>query len=582
MNEDIIKNLTTSVGIIALLPFLIISSVGLLTLSITDKKNKKIIISTILISISLITYIIFNYLGGLYGIFTGDITKIENNRNLIILLSKLEIASLTISIMLFSTISLILIPNLISKLKTFIFFLIGILILYLDLFTDKFFLNDTLKYRINKYMGMEGPLFDIFVIYFATVILSETLYILLLRRKIKPEYLDIYSPILYGFIIIIFFGLLEALELYGIISIYPYVPSLIGIGTSLFSLTVFLILTNKYISILKESKLSIKITENTKTKINENIQKIITAIDSSLNSLSDIKTKIEQILTIPKITESSINETKNSIDKVKNTLNQLKTEDLPLISSIISPLENNIQRITIDKNQIQELNRFQKEIEKDIKNIKNFLSKESSILEVLENINKAYPDEIITFIEDLQNFYENTKVQLVNILILSEKQSNSEFATILAKEMLEKLEKIKDNLSEINTIKDKLKETEKNINTIYNQTIEKFTKILSTIKSHSYDDKTQDTDSLAKIVSSIEKTISKIHTQKDSIVSLIKSLENRIKEIENHSIEIYSLIQDTQDIYTHTNSIIKTAKDIKENITNIEKSLKNFKNKLTR
>lgn len=581
MNEDIIKNLTTSVGIIALLPFLIISSVGLLTLSITDKKNKKIIISTILISISLITYIIFNYLGGLYGIFTGDITKIENNRNLIILLSKLEIASLTISIMLFSTISLILIPNLISKLKTFTFFLIGILILYLDLFTDKFFLNDTLKYRINKYMGMEGPLFDIFVIYFATVILSETLYILLLRRKIKSEYLDIYPPILYGFIIIIFFGLLEALELYGIISIYPYVPSLIGIGTSLFSLTVFLILTNKYISILKESKLSIKITENAKTKINENIQKIITTIDSSLNSLSDIKTKIEQILTIPKITESSINETKNSIDKVKNTLNQLKTEDLPLISSIISPLENNIQRITIDKNQIQELNRLQKEIEKDIKNIKNFLSKESPILEVLENINKAYPDEIITFIEDLQNFYENTKVQLVNILILSEKQTNSEFATILAKEILEKLEKIKDNLSEINTIKDKLKETEKNINTIYNQTIEKFTKILSAIKSHSYDDKTQDTDSLIKTVSSIEKTISKIHSQKDSIVSLIKSLENRIKEIENHSIEIYSLIQDTQDIYTHTNSIIKTAKDIKENITNIEKSLKNFKNKLT-
>lgn len=581
MNEDIIKNLTTSVGIIALLPFLIISSVGLLTLSITNKKNKKIIISTILISISLITYIIFNYLGGLYGIFTGDITKIENNRNLIILLSKLEIASLTISIMLFSTISLILIPNLISKLKTFTFFLIGILILYLDLFTDKFFLNDTLKYRINKYMGMEGPLFDIFVIYFATVILSETLYILLLRRKIKSEYLDIYPPILYGFIIIIFFGLLEALELYGIISIYPYVPSLIGIGTSLFSLTVFLILTNKYISILKESKLSIKITENAKTKINENIQKIITTIDSSLNSLSDIKTKIEQILTIPKITESSINETKNSIDKVKNTLNQLKTEDLPLISSIISPLENNIQRITIDKNQIQELNRLQKEIEKDIKNIKNFLSKESPILEVLENINKAYPDEIITFIEDLQNFYENTKVQLVNILILSEKQSNSEFATILAKEILEKLEKIKDNLSEINTIKDKLKETKKNINTIYNQTIEKFTKILSAIKSHSYDDKTQDTDSLIKTVSSIEKTISKIHSQKDSIVSLIKSLENRIKEIENHSIEIYSLIQDTQDIYTHTNSIIKTAKDIKENITNIEKSLKNFKNKLT-
>lgn len=581
MNEDIIKNLTTSVGIIALLPFLIISSVGLLTLSITDKKNKKIIISTILISISLITYIIFNYLGGLYGIFTGDITKIENNRNLIILLSKLEIASLTISIMLFPTISLILIPNLISKLKTFTFFLIGILILYLDLFTDKFFLNDTLKYRINKYMGMEGPLFDIFVIYFATVILSETLYILLLRRKIKSEYLDIYPPILYGFIIIIFFGLLEALELYGIISIYPYVPSLIGIGTSLFSLTVFLILTNKYISILKESKLSIKITENAKTKINENIQKIITTIDSSLNSLSDIKTKIEQILTIPKITESSINETKNSIDKVKNTLNQLKTEDLPLISSIISPLENNIQRITIDKNQIQELNRLQKEIEKDIKNIKNFLSKESPILEVLENINKAYPDEIITFIEDLQNFYENTKVQLVNILILSEKQSNSEFATILAKEILEKLEKIKDNLSEINTIKDKLKETKKNINTIYNQTIEKFTKILSAIKSHSYDDKTQDTDSLIKTVSSIEKTISKIHSQKDSIVSLIKSLENRIKEIENHSIEIYSLIQDTQDIYTHTNSIIKTAKDIKENITNIEKSLKNFKNKLT-
>lgn len=581
MNEDIIKNLTTSVGIIALLPFLIISSVGLLTLSITNKKNKKIIISTILISISLITYIIFNYLGGLYGIFTGDITKIENNRNLIILLSKLEIASLTISIMLFSTISLILIPNLISKLKTFTFFLIGILILYLDLFTDKFFLNDTLKYRINKYMGMEGPLFDIFVIYFATVILSETLYILLLRRKIKSEYLDIYPPILYGFIIIIFFGLLEALELYGIISIYPYVPSLIGIGTSLFSLTVFLILTNKYISILKESKLSIKITENAKTKINENIQKIITTIDSSLNSLSDIKTKIEQILTIPKITESSINETKNSIDKVKNTLNQLKTEDLPLISSIISPLENNIQRITIDKNQIQELNRLQKEIEKDIKNIKNFLSKESPILEVLENINKAYPDEIITFIEDLQNFYENTKVQLVNILILSEKQTNSEFATILAKEILEKLEKIKDNLSEINTIKDKLKETKKNINTIYNQTIEKFTKILSAIKSHSYDDKTQDTDSLIKTVSSIEKTISKIHSQKDSIVSLIKSLENRIKEIENHSIEIYSLIQDTQDIYTHTNSIIKTAKDIKENITNIEKSLKNFKNKLT-
>lgn len=582
MIENIIKDLITSIGIVALLPFPIISSIGLLILSIIDKKHKKPIILVLLISISLLFYIIFNYLLGIYGFYTGDISKIENNKTTIITLSKLEIATLTVAIMLFPLLSLLLLPNTFSKIKTFIFTLIGIVILYLNLFTDQFFLKDSLKYKINKYMGMEGPLFDIFVLYFATVILSETIYIFLLRRKIKIEYLDIYPPIFYGFLIIILFGLIEALELYGIISIYPYIPSLLGIGTSIFSLTVFLMLTNKYISILKENQLSIKLTENTKNKIKENIQKIINSLDSSINTLSDIKIKIEQILTIPKITETSINETKNSIDKVKQTFNQLRTENSYFISSITENL-NNLTNISpnIDRKHLSEINKLQNDIEKNIKNIKNFLPKQSSILQTLEVINKTSPNEIITFIENFQNFYENTKVQLINILILSEKQTNSEFATILSKEMLEKLEKMKENLSEINTIKDELKSIEENLNTIHNQTIQKLSKTFSDIESYSSNDSTKDINDLIKIVSTIEKEITKISNQRDNILSLVKSLENRMKEIEKHNIEIYGLIQDTQDIYTHTNSIIKTAKEIKENITNIEEILNKFKEKLT-
>lgn len=583
MTEEEIKNLIPLLSIVALSPFLIISSIGLLILYAINKKHRKFIISVLLISIALLLYIASNYILEVSRTFSEDLIKTDTSKVLFTTFTKLKLITLTVVTILFSIPSLLLLPNGLSKLKTSIFFSIGALLILINLSTDNFLSLSILKNKIYENFQSENFLSALTVSYFTVVSTFETLYLLVLRKRTKPEYLDISTSVIYGFLITTTSGIIESLGIYRVVHIPHYLSSPIGIGITLFSIEMFITLTSRYIYSLKENTISIKFSESTKNKIKEIIQKIITCIDSSTENLSEIKQKIEEILSIPKITETSLNETKNSIDNVKQILKHLKTENTEITTSTAQILELTSDiSLTTEKKNISETDKLQNEIEKNIKNIKNFSSKEPVFLQTLENISKISSSEVITFLENIQDFYENIKVQLINILILSEKQKNSEFATILAKEILEKLEKLRDDLSKIYTTKDRLKNIEENINTLNIQIAERVTKIISTIKLFATNNKLAETNNLAKIISLIEKDIERISNQRDTLLSSVKSLENRIKEIEDHSIEIYSLIQDTQDIYSHTNSIITTAKEIKENIIHIEETLNKLKDKLTR
>lgn len=583
MSEKLIQDIILLLGPIVLFSISLFSIIGMSFLVSTEKNLRSFFIILLLLSTSLSGYIIFDFLLGFFGFDTGNPQRIEQNKNIIITFSRLEIVGLTMGIILFSSISTIFIKNLFSKIKLIVVTLIGAYIIYLDFFSPQFFLQDTLKLNINKYMAKEGPLFDIFVSFFAITVLFETIYLSISKNKIDLKYLQTYPPVMYGLAIIIFFGILEALELYDLIQIYPYLPSLLGTGISLFSLVVLTLLLNKYTTISNENKIMLKLLLSTQTRIKENTEKVSTHLKESITSIEHLNKKINEVSNLPSITKLTIDKINNSFSKIKNKITEIKTSTTSIIDSLstnITTITSEIQKFNLLKanETILEVMKQEREVINNIKNIKFIETKQSSTIEFLSSASNLSIIDILNSISSTKDYIDECKVKVVNLIIASEKNlsKDAKFSQILANEILEKITKIREtfenitnNISELNKINETIM--------VFSQTVKTSEdKIINLNIYQNIQQNINEFDKINTIAQNLIKSISNIIKIEEKAISTTKNLKEILSSLENNINYIFNFVQETQTIYEQFFSLNQTISEITQNINELKEIINQF------
>ncbi len=573
---EILINFST----LPLMSISIISIIGAAILIALEKEIKPFLVLVLLISLALSIYLLSNFLQGFFGFNTGDIERIENHKNIIILFSKIEILSLVLGIVFFSNISLLFNPKTFSKVKSTIIAALGIIIIILNFTSDQFFLKDTLKLNINKYMGKEGPLFDLFTVYFGATILFEVTYLLLIRNRIDPKYSNVYKTVMYGIISIIVFGILELLELYDIIYIYPYSPSLLGIGITLFSFTILIVLIDRYSkTLLLNEKITEIISESNK-KIENNVKEIITTTENLTNQIDLINEKIKEILNLPNLTESLINKTNTSFQNMKETverINQFSTQEIEKTLNTINNLNQKIkEEKTLEK--IKKTLKEEKNIESNVRDIPLSLvsKKQLQVFDIVKELTKlSIISEISNLINSILEYLEQSKVQLVNAIILVEKNSQTELSpiSILSNEMLNKVKNVRETISNLLIQEQKLTSIQEELNKLIN------TEKIEKITSRSLLEETKILESIEKLETknaNIENQIKNLGNVLTKITSSIDSIKYNTENMENSTKNLFSIVQELQTIYEQLSSITNTVTELKENIEKFKEDLKAF------
>ncbi|MFN4245399.1 MAG: hypothetical protein ACK4F9_04535 [Brevinematia bacterium] len=569
-----------------LIPISVISIIAIIVLISLEKEIKPFLILVLLISLSLLSYLVSDFLLSFFGFNTGDIQSIENNKNIIILLSKVEILCLVLGIIFFSSISLLFTPTIFSKIKSIVIVALGIYIIFLDFLSDKFFLKDTLKLNINKYMGMEGPLFDIFVIYFGSTVLFETFYLYIIKNKVNPKYTSVYKTAIYGMIIVIIFGILELLELYDIIGIYPYSPSLLGTGIMLFSVTILVILIIRYSdNIILNKKLS-KIIQNAKEKTDINLGNVKKTINESINQINIVSDKAKEILNLPSLTESIINKTNDSLQNAKNIsskISQVLSLEIDSLLNKIEKLDSKIQSRKDFSEKIKEITKEEKKIISNIGNISIHLisKKQDQITEISKLTQSDTIVEISNFLQKVESYLEDTKVQLINTLIVIEKNGQTELKhlSILSNEMLDKVNNLREILKEISLKNQELLSIqEKNKPSPYKEGSKKSEIELLELKN-------QILDNIEKLTTTNTNVENQLKTLKNSytkIISLSNSFKYNIDTIENGIKNLSNIAQEFQTIHEQFSSITNSIQEINLNIEKLKSKLEEFNLELSR
>ncbi|MCX8028468.1 MAG: hypothetical protein N2712_00535 [Brevinematales bacterium] len=572
------------IGPLVILPLSLVSLIGLIIMIIIEKKVRPFLVLIFFISLTLSGYIISNFLLGIFGFNTGDSIRIQQNKETIILLSKLEILLLTIGLILLSSISLVLLDNTISKIKFFILLISGLVIMYLTFFSEKFFLKDTLKLSINKYMAQEGPLFSLFIVYFAIVVISEFLMLITLARKINTKFDYIYKPTIYGISVIIFFGILELLELYDIINIYPYLPSLLGTGISLFSIVVMSLVVNRHLVAMKYNKLSIRMIEETKKNLETSNKEVIDEINNLLNLITSTEKEIKNIQELPKITQAIIDEINKSFSSINNIIKrnaETTNEILKQISSytetikikdIKDDLSNKYQKILNFSKKANILKGSSKKLEEYLKNKDNFKSNLS--------LDFTYT---ISFPEEINRYFIDTKVMLINISILGSKiKSSSNFSNILSEEMLKILDEVIISTQSLTTLTNNLNELNSKLNNLQeklNQEIDSFQ--ISYNVSQEEEEIHLLFSNILKEISEVSHKLSNLSNIKDKIFSMITSENSDIQETVENMRNLYGFIKETQLMYENYSNLIQNIEKLHESISFIKKYIDELRSKLS-
>ncbi|MEN2997950.1 MAG: hypothetical protein ABDH28_02805 [Brevinematia bacterium] len=589
MIENLLKEIAIFTGPLGSLILFSISTVSMLSICILffieKEKNRIFLIILLFISISLLGYLISNFLLTFHGIDTGDRLRIERNKNTIILLSKLEILSLVTAILSFSCISLFLVRGAITKIKFIIVFLVGAVIVYLNFFSDQFFLKDTLKLEKIYYLAKEGPLFDIFVAYFGATVSLEIIYLTLSKNKIKHEYLEIYNQVMSGFLGVIVFGVLEVLELYGVTRFYPYAPSLLGMGIVMFSIVVLILLINRYSLLLNENRVLVRLLNETKDNISLSNDKMLKNVKEVLTFIRDVENKIEETFNLPEITKSLAEETTNSLEKTKTIANEIRSESL----QILHMLNENLQHIKLELDKfysakigeiIHSAIKKEREVLNSLKNLSLLLVGQKQMIEILKSMDlSTQPLEIFKITENIENYIEENKVQTINLLIIGEKNKDkySEFSTIIANEILNRLTLIENTLKKAVESKEKLLSLQKDISETLHKTIDD----LTNQEEHTDTEKTLETiEQLLSTHTNTSKDILNLTNIVDQLSSNIVTTSRNIEELTKNVEEIFSFSYEAHTIYEQLLGLTEKASEIRNTILSIRKEFEEFKSLL--
>ncbi|MCS7299794.1 MAG: hypothetical protein RMJ37_07570 [Spirochaetia bacterium] len=573
-----VQDVITVIGPLVLFSLSLLSSVGLIIFILIEKKARNFLVIVFLISLFMSGYLVLNFLLGVFGFDTGDPTRISKNKDIIILFSKLEILSLVLGLIMFSNISVVLTNTLFSKIKSVLTLIVGVVILYLNFFSNQFFLEDRLKLSMNEYMAQEGPLFDVFVVYFAVVVLSEFIFLSLYRKKIKPDLMESYKSSIYGMVIIVVFGFLELLELYDLISIYPYVPSLLGLGISVFSTTILVMLVNRHLLILKQNKLVVDLMNSTRNSLSISNLRMLEEIENLSQSFLRMENEIKAIMELPKITQGIISGISESFLKIRDAI-YLNTNLLSEFSSG-AKLEINSIEMTKLKEMILDISNKTLDIYKRFLNVGDIgIDKLYKVgfadvdLEYISSLPKNL-DISQDIVEKLNGYITEVKVMLINISILGAKTitSGSNSSTIISQEMLESVKSLDVPIKKLSNSIEQIHKVVEKMDSLVGSIMLVIQKIKNMDRKDTVD-VLRSIDNFINILSDLQSSINNLLNLKDKALTLLSSIDNTTNELKSMVSGVYNFAQETQLMYDQYINLISGIEGVYNNIQSMKRYL---------
>ncbi|MCX8096510.1 MAG: hypothetical protein N3D81_03330 [Spirochaetes bacterium] len=573
-----VQDVITVIGPLVLFSLSLLSSVGLIIFILIEKKARNFLVIVFLISLFMSGYLVLNFLLGVFGFDTGDPTRISKNKDIIILFSKLEILSLVLGLIMFSNISVVLTNTLFSKIKSVLTLIVGVVILYLNFFSNQFFLEDRLKLSMNEYMAQEGPLFDVFVVYFAVVVLSEFIFLSLYRKKIKPDLMESYKSSIYGMVIIVVFGFLELLELYDLISIYPYVPSLLGLGISVFSTTILVMLVNRHLLILKQNKLVVDLMNSTRNSLSISNLRMLEEIENLSQSFLRMENEIKAIMELPKITQGIISGISESFLKIRDAID-LNTNLLSEFSSG-AKLEINSIEMTKLKEMILDISNKTLDIYKRFLNVGDIgIDKLYKVgfadvdLEYISSLPKNL-DISQDIVEKLNGYITEVKVMLINISILGAKTitSGSNSSTIISQEMLESVKSLDVPIKKLSNSIEQIHKVVEKMDSLVGSIMLVIQKIKNMDRKDTVD-VLRSIDNFINILSDLQSSINNLLNLKDKALTLLSSIDNTTNELKSMVSGVYNFAQETQLMYDQYINLISGIEGVYNNIQSMKRYL---------
>jgi arsenate reductase-like glutaredoxin family protein len=588
-----IGDLITFFGPLTLATLTLTSLTGIIALIISSEKAERTFLIFILVIMLLLSgYTVSDFLLALFGFNIGDATRIEQNKTTIIMLSRFEIFFLTLGLISLSALTSYLIKGKASFIKFALTFLIGSIIGILSLTSDKFFYNDRLKLSINKYMGQEGDLFIIFIIFFAIVIIVELPLLILAIRKSKNKSdidLERLKSITFGILTIILFGVLEALNLFGIIQLYPYVPSLLGMGMATFGIIIFTLSIREFNQKTIEAQLLDKVISESNDGIKDILHDATTKFSKLGNNIVSFKESFTVIFELPTLASQYVTE----LGKEETSFSEEYFRKLPTFEKIVEEYNSKLNNTKISEkigtvnNLALEMGRKLKDIEKVSERVEEMRKQNSQLVErfstfaqKVESYNSILFD-LEEMLENSKNWIEQLRIITINTEIISSKRfnKNSPFLSSISSEILEKVTESKPLLDSVSRKVDEIKSTE----VIITSTAEKVGSSLLDLNNKLNNYKvefeffTGNEGSLEKILLNTKSVLEEIKHLGDFVELVKKYILEGISEFDQEFKLDFSSIKEVFFTYS---DLVENAKSITESILSIEETLEKSKNSL--
>jgi|GEM_PF-2826561 len=588
-----IGDLITFFGPLTLATLTLTSLTGIIALIISSEKAERTFLIFILVIMLLLSgYTVSDFLLALFGFNIGDATRIEQNKTTIIMLSRFEIFFLTLGLISLSALTSYLIKGKVSFIKFALTFLIGSIIGILSLTSDKFFYNDRLKLSINKYMGQEGDLFIIFIIFFAIVIIVELPLLILAIRKSKNKSdidLERLKSITFGILTIILFGVLEALNLFGIIQLYPYVPSLLGMGMATFGIIIFTLSIREFNQKTIEAQLLDKVISESNDGIKDILHDATTKFSKLGNNIVSFKESFTVIFELPTLASQYVTE----LGKEETSFSEEYFRKLPTFEKIVEEYNSKLNNTKISEkigtvnNLALEMGRKLKDIEKVSEKVEEMRKQNSQLVErfstfaqKVESYNSILFD-LEEMLENSKNWIEQLRIITINTEIISSKRfnKNSPFLSSISSEILEKVTESKPLLDSVSHKVDEIKSTE----VIITSTAEKVGSSLLDLNNKLNNYKVE-----FEFFTGNEGSLEKILLNTKSVLEEIKHLGDFVELVKKYILEGISEFDQEfkldfpsiKEVFFTYSDLVENAKSITESILSIEETLEKSKNSL--
>jgi len=588
-----IGDLITFFGPLTLATLTLTSLTGIIALIISSEKAERTFLIFILVIMLLLSgYTVSDFLLALFGFNIGDATRIEQNKTTIIMLSRFEIFFLTLGLISLSALTSYLIKGKVSFIKFALTFLIGSIIGILSLTSDKFFYNDRLKLSINKYMGQEGDLFIIFIIFFAIVIIVELPLLILAIRKSKNKSdidLERLKSITFGILTIILFGVLEALNLFGIIQLYPYVPSLLGMGMATFGIIIFTLSIREFNQKTIEAQLLDKVISESNDGIKDILHDATTKFSKLGNNIVSFKESFTVIFELPTLASQYVTE----LGKEETSFSEEYFRKLPTFEKIVEEYNSKLNNTKISEkigtvnNLALEMGRKLKDIEKVSERVEEMRKQNSQLVErfstfaqKVESYNSILFD-LEEMLENSKNWIEQLRIITINTEIISSKRfnKNSPFLSSISSEILEKVTESKPLLDSVSHKVDEIKSTE----VIITSTAEKVGSSLLDLNNKLNNYKVE-----FEFFTGNEGSLEKILLNTKSVLEEIKHLGDFVELVKKYILEGISEFDQEfkldfpsiKEVFFTYSDLVENAKSITESILSIEETLEKSKNSL--